>query len=72
MQFSKILRKENAKVMDNTAANATTTILANVKNIVPVNSDNNKIIKTWTGLSYFAHVFISDHITIDDRHYLLP
>ena len=31
--------------MDNTAANATTTVLANVKNIVPVNSDN-KIIKT--------------------------
>ena len=37
-------------------ANVTNTIYTNVKNAVSINSNDN-------GLLYFAHVFISDHIT---------
>ena len=45
------------------------TVPRNAAKTASINFDDKKV--KYNGLKYFAHVFISDHITIYNRFYLL-
>ena len=58
----------STNVTNNIPSNMTYTILANVTNTL-TNPDGKKV--RYKMNYYFAHSFISDHITIHNRYYLL-
>ena len=62
-----IVCKEIINVTDSVSTNVTNTISTNVASAVSINSDD----KIVNGLSYFALVFIGDHISFYNLNCLL-
>ena len=58
-------------VMDIVSTKKTNTIATNVANTASINCHCKKV-RDYKKVRYFTYSFISDHITIDHYHYLLP
>ena len=58
-------------VMDIVSTKKTNTIATNVANTASINC-HSKEVRDYKKVRYFTYSFISDHITIDHYHYLLP
>ena len=73
---SVIVCDEMIIAIDEVSTNVTNTIPTNMTNTISANVTSTAIIsmkkiEIKNGLLYFAHVFISDHITIHNRYYFL-
>ena len=66
-----IANSVSPNVRNNAPVNVTNTISTNVMRPVPISS-NDKKVRYEIDFLHFAQGSISDHITINDHHYLLP